>query len=56
MLFLSDESCDRLEDAQILGNNRIFRKNAVLFESVCFNNGHVITQHTQKCIENRADD
>ena len=48
-------SCDRSEDAQSLGNNRIFDKNSVIFKSVCFNNDRVITQHAPKCVENCSD-
>ena len=50
-----DGSCDRPEDAQSLGNNRIFDKNSVIFKSVCFNNDRVITQHALKCVENCSD-
>ena len=48
-------SCDRPEDAQTSGNNRIFDKNSVIFKSVCFNNDRVITQHAPKCVKNCPD-
>ena len=43
MFFLSDGSCDRPEDVQSLGNNRIFGKNSVIFKSVYFKNDRAIT-------------
>ena len=52
LFFLSDGSCDRPEDVQSSGNNRIFGKNSVIFKSVCFQNDRVITQHTPNCVEN----
>ena len=52
LFFISDWSCDRPEDAQSSGNNRIFGKNLVIFKSGCFNNDRVITQHTPTCLEN----
>ena len=36
-------------------NKEIFGKNSVIFESVCFNNDQVTTQHTLKCVENCSD-
>ena len=56
LLFLSDGSCDKREDVQSSGNNRIFGKNSVTFKSVCFKNDRVIiTQHTLNCVENCSE-
>ena len=48
-------SCDRPEDAQSSGNNRISDKNSVIFKSVCFYNDCVTTQHAPKCADNCSD-
>ena len=51
LFFLSAGSCDRPEDAQSSGNNKIFwGKNSV--KSECFNKDRVITQNTPNCVEN----
>ena len=55
IVFGSDGPCDRPEDVQSSGNNRIFGKNSVIFKSVCFKNDRVITQHTSSCVENCSD-
>ena len=48
-------SCDRSEDAQSSGHNKIFAQNSVIFKSVYFNNDRVISQHTPNCVENCSD-
>ena len=48
----SESESDSPEDVQSSGNIRIFGKNSVIFNSVCFKNDHVKTQHTSNCVEN----
>ena len=55
IFFLLEGSCDRPEDAQSSGTNRIFDKNSVIFKSIGFNNDCVITQHAPTCVENCFD-